>query len=57
MKLLFRELMRWIIPHLLDIKPYVKELDSKDDADYGWIDGLKGDKEHLLLYIKGVPHE
>jgi len=42
---------------LLDIKPYVKELDSKDDANYGWIDGLKADKAHLLLHIKGVPHE
>ena len=42
---------------LLDIKPYVKELDSKDDANYGWIDGLRDDKDHLLLHIKGVPHE
>ena len=42
---------------LLDIKPYVKDLDSKDDANYGWLDYLNGDKEHLLLHIKGVPHE
>ena len=42
---------------LLDIKPYVKDLDSKDDANYGWLAGLKEDKEHLLLHIKGVPHE
>ena len=42
---------------LLDIKPYVKDLDSKKDANYGWIDGLKGDREHLLLHIKGIPHE
>jgi tRNA-Thr(GGU) m(6)t(6)A37 methyltransferase TsaA len=42
---------------LLDIKPYVRDLDSKDDANYGWIDGLNGDEEHLLLHIKGVPHE
>jgi tRNA-Thr(GGU) m(6)t(6)A37 methyltransferase TsaA len=42
---------------LLDIKPYVKELDSKDDANYGWIDGLRDDKNHLFLHIKGVPHE
>lgn len=42
---------------LLDIKPYVRELDSRDDANYGWIDSLKGDKEHLLMHIKGVPHE
>jgi tRNA-Thr(GGU) m(6)t(6)A37 methyltransferase TsaA len=42
---------------LLDIKPYVRDLDSKTDANYGWINGLGGDKEHLLLHIKGVPHE
>jgi len=41
---------------LLDIKPYIKDLDSKDDADYGWIEDLKG-YEHLLLHIKGIPHE
>jgi len=42
---------------LLDIKPYLKKLDSKDDANYGWVDSLDGDDEHLLLHIKGVPHE
>lgn len=42
---------------LLDIKPYVKDLDSKNDANYGWIDDLDSNKEHLLLHIKGIPHE
>ena len=41
---------------LLDIKPYVKDLDSKCDANYGWVQGIK-DYEHLLLHIKGIPHE
>ena len=41
---------------LLDIKPYIKGLDSKDDANYGWIKDLD-DKDHLLLHIKGIPHE
>jgi len=41
---------------LLDIKPYVKDLDSKTDANYGWVEDLDGDKEHLLLHIKGIPH-
>ncbi|MBN2534721.1 MAG: tRNA (N6-threonylcarbamoyladenosine(37)-N6)-methyltransferase TrmO [Spirochaetales bacterium] len=41
---------------LLDIKPYIKELDSKKDANYGWIDGLEGDTDHLLLHIRGIPH-
>lgn len=41
---------------LLDIKPYVKDLDSKSDADYGWIDRLKGNREHMLLHIRGIPH-
>jgi tRNA-Thr(GGU) m(6)t(6)A37 methyltransferase TsaA len=42
---------------LLDIKPYVKDLDSKDDANYGWLDDLDSDKEHLLLHVKGIPHD
>lgn len=42
---------------LLDIKPYVKELDSKTDANYGWIDDLGPDKDHLLMHIKGIPHD
>jgi tRNA-Thr(GGU) m(6)t(6)A37 methyltransferase TsaA len=42
---------------VLDIKPYVKDLDSKPDANYGWLNGLGGDEEHLLLHIRGVPHE
>jgi len=40
---------------LLDIKPYIKDLDSKSDANYGWI-GEINDYEHLLLHIKGIPH-
>ena len=42
---------------LLDIKPYIKDLDSKDDANKGWLDDLKGNNEHLALHIKGVPHD
>jgi len=41
---------------LLDIKPYIKDLDSKSDANYGWIGELESD-DHLLLHIKGVPHD
>jgi len=41
---------------LLDIKPYVKDLDSKKDSNYGWIEDLKGKMEHLFLHIKGIPH-
>lgn len=40
---------------LLDIKPYIKELDEKSNADFGWIDEVE-DKEHLALHIKGIPH-
>lgn len=40
---------------LLDIKPYIKDLDSKSDANYGWIADINGYK-HLLLHIKGIPH-
>ena len=41
---------------LLDIKPYIKDLDSKSDANYGWVDTIS-DSEHLLLHIKGIPHD
>lgn len=41
---------------LIDIKPYIKDLDSKCDADYGWIEKLD-DLEHLSLHIKGIPHD
>jgi len=41
---------------LLDIKPYVKDLDTREDANYGWLDDLE-DKEHLLLHIRGIPHD
>jgi len=41
---------------LLDIKPYIKDLDSKKDANYGWIKDLD-EYEHLLLHIKGIPHD
>ncbi|MCK5312210.1 MAG: SAM-dependent methyltransferase, partial [Desulfobacteraceae bacterium] len=42
---------------LLDIKPYIKDLDSKDDANQGWVDGLENNKEHMSLHIKGIPHD
>jgi len=40
---------------LLDIKPYIKDLDSKTDANYGWVDKT-GDMRHLALHILGIPH-
>jgi len=40
---------------LLDIKPYIKDLDEKSNANYGWIDTVD-DKEHLAMHIKGIPH-
>ena len=40
---------------MIDIKPYINDLDVKHDANYGWVDDLE-DKEHLILHIKGIPH-
>jgi len=40
---------------LLDLKPYLQELDAKADADYGWLNGSES-RDHLLLHIKGIPH-
>lgn len=43
---------------LLDIKPYIKDLDAKHDANYGWLESTDtNSKDHLLLHIKGVPHD
>jgi tRNA-Thr(GGU) m(6)t(6)A37 methyltransferase TsaA len=41
---------------VLDIKPYIKDLDAKSDANYGWIEKINN-FEHLLLHIKGIPHD
>jgi len=41
---------------LLDLKPYIKELDFKADANYGWLEDLD-DRDHLMLHIKGIPHD
>ena len=41
---------------LLDIKPYIRDLDTKSDANYGWLEGVK-DRDHLMLHIKGIPHD
>ncbi|NMG83068.1 MAG: tRNA (N6-threonylcarbamoyladenosine(37)-N6)-methyltransferase TrmO [Methanosarcinales archaeon] len=41
---------------LLDIKPYIKDLDTKSDANYGWLEKMD-DHKHLLLHIKGLPHD
>jgi len=40
---------------LLDIKPYIQKLDSKEDANYGWVNEMD-DESHLALHIKGLPH-
>lgn len=40
---------------LLDIKPYINDLDSKCDANNGWVQSLDED-EHLALHIQGIPH-
>ena len=41
---------------LLDIKPYIKELDDKSDANYGWLNDVDN-REHFMLHIKGIPHD
>lgn len=41
---------------LLDIKPYIKSLDLKPDANDGWYDDLP-DKDHLIAHMLGQSHE
>jgi tRNA (Thr-GGU) A37 N-methylase len=41
---------------LLDIKPYIKDLDVKPEANFGWLDELK-DKGHFAKHLMGIPHD
>ena len=41
---------------LLDIKPYIHFLDSKEEANNGWFDALP-DKEHTLAHALGISHD
>jgi len=41
---------------ILDIKPYFKDLDAREDADHGWADDLE-DREHVMQHVRGLPHD
>lgn len=41
---------------ILDIKPYIHDLDVKSLANNGWVAEGKA-ADHLLLHIKGIPHK
>lgn len=41
---------------LLDIKPYIRAIDLKEEANDGWFDQLQ-DKEHLVAHMLGLQHE
>jgi len=41
---------------LLDIKPYINDLDSKCDANNGWVQNMDED-EHMALHLQGIPHD
>jgi ABC-type Zn2+ transport system substrate-binding protein/surface adhesin len=40
----------------LDIKPYIKSLDLKLEANDGWYDELP-DKDHKLAHLLALPHD
>lgn len=40
---------------LLDIKPYVKAIDCKPEANDGWCDDLP-DKDHVFAHLLDLPH-
>jgi tRNA (adenine37-N6)-methyltransferase len=40
---------------ILDLKPYIKDLDSKSDANVGWLDD-PASAEHLAMHIRGIAH-
>lgn len=41
---------------LLDLKPYIRTLDLKSDANDGWFDNLQ-DKDHLVAHMLGLQHD
>jgi len=41
---------------VLDIKPYIPEIDSHPDAHTGWL-AQTGSQEHLQKHIQGIPHQ
>jgi tRNA-Thr(GGU) m(6)t(6)A37 methyltransferase TsaA len=41
---------------LLDLKPYIKALDAKTEANNGWISELDN-HEHILDHLQAIPHE
>jgi len=41
---------------VLDIKPYFKGLDTKEDANYGWLEKDKN-AEHVIQHLRAVPHD
>ncbi len=40
---------------LLDVKPYFRGLDAKEDADLGWVHDLE-DPDHLMQHLRGLAH-
>lgn len=40
---------------ILDIKPYIHDLDCKTDANQGWLTE-HGNRDHLNLHIRGIAH-
>ncbi len=41
---------------VLDIKPYMKTIDSRPEANDGWAERFE-DKEHILEHVRGIPHD
>jgi len=41
---------------IIDIKPYIKNLDSKEDANFGWVNITEFD-EHFKKHLDGIPHK
>ena len=41
---------------LVDSKPYILDLDAKTGANDGWLNEVDY-HDHLLLHVKGIPHE
>lgn len=40
---------------LLDIKPYIPGLDSKSDANSGWLEQFEN-SDHMIKHLRNIPH-
>jgi len=41
---------------VIDIKPYFRDMDAREDANNGWAEEVEG-YEHQMQHLRGLPHD